>query len=58
MTNGDKLIASILKLEKIKREERQEQEKQIFINNLIIKALEKQIIQLEKDNKNIMKGWQ
>ena len=57
MTNGEKLIASILELEKIKRIERQEQEKQIFINNLIIKTLEKQIRQLEKENKNIEKGW-
>ena len=41
MTNGDKLIAGILELEKIKRLEKEEKEKKIFINNLIIQALKK-----------------
>ena len=57
MTNGDKLITSILELEKIKRQEREEEEKEVYINNLIIKALNKQIRELIKENKNIKKGW-
>ena len=56
MTNGDKLIAGILELEKIKRLEKEEKEKKIFINNLIIKALKKQINQLVSENKKLVGG--
>ena len=53
MTNGDKLIAGILELEKIKRLEKEEKEKKIVINNLIIKALKKQIKELAEENKKL-----
>ena len=53
MTNGDKLIAGILELEKIKRLEKEEKEKKIIINNLIIKALNKQIKELVEENKKL-----
>ena len=56
MTNGDKLIAGILELEKIKRLEKEEKEKKIFINNLIIKALKKQIKELAEENKKLGGG--